>query len=78
MFTQFRIIDRFLSPRGIVPTLEDARIALTGWPGGHIEAYSMDAMCWMTVRTPITEEEVDAQIRRELKDAGDMEDFSDF
>lgn len=74
----FRIIDRFLSPRGIFSTLEDALIALAGWPGGHIEFYCMDAMCWMHVRTPMTEEDVDSQLRQEIKDAGDLEDFTAF
>jgi len=46
----FRIIDRFLSPRGDFQSLADARQALPGWPGAFgIEWLSPEGI-WVRVQ----------------------------
>jgi hypothetical protein len=45
--TQFRIIDRLLSPRGSFETLVDARAALAGFPGGFVEGYNYVEGVWI-------------------------------
>lgn len=48
-YTQYQIIDRFLSPRGLYTEFKDAVIALEGFLGGRIQAYNHVQGIWITL-----------------------------
>ena len=47
-YTQHRIVDRFLTPRYSFTELNDAVLALKGFPGGRIESYNYVQGVWIT------------------------------
>jgi hypothetical protein len=46
-YTTFRIVDRFCTPRGNLPTLADALIFAIGHPGSIVEGLNLIHGTWI-------------------------------